>query len=88
MIKKSENMKRIRRYIIVFEQIHNPGDDILDIQIVKLEMYAENITDALNLAWKTVTLDPDKYEIVMAKDVNSRCGRRSTPIECYDGEPF
>jgi hypothetical protein len=29
-----------------------------------------------------------KYEVVMAKDINSRCGRRPTPVECYDGEPF
>lgn len=63
-------LNRINRYIVVFDQPYIPGEDSEDVKTVVVEMYAKNVDDAKEKALKTVTLNPEKYEIVLIKNEN------------------
>lgn len=76
------NCKRIKNYIVDFEMIFKPGDEISDVQFIEIEVYAENIDDAQAKAWQAVTVNPDTYEISSIHSSYSRYSRRISRENC------
>lgn len=68
----ANNVDRINCYIVVFDHRYVPGEDIEDVRTVTIEMYAKSVDDAKDKALKTVTLNPEKYDIVLIKNKSCR----------------
>ena len=61
---------RINSYRVAFEQIRDPGADILDVRCISLDIYAVNVDEAQKKAWAALKVDPEQYEIVLIESMN------------------
>jgi len=64
------NKDLVKKYRVVMEQIPDPGEDIQDVRKIELDIYAVKFEDAVTKAWKTVTVTPDLYEIILIESMN------------------
>lgn len=64
------NMNRINKYRVAFEQIRDPGADILDVRCISMDIYATNVDEAQKKAWAALKVDPEQYEIVLIESMN------------------
>lgn len=58
-------------YEVIFGQIFKPGEDLKDVKDICLNVFATSVNDAIEKAWKTVTIPASDYEIVSVSNRNS-----------------
>ena len=65
-------MKRYAFYTVDIERKWNPDADQkeLPVRTISIQIAAGDITEAMQEAWKAVSVDPNEYEIIA---VNNDC---------------
>jgi len=58
-------------YEVIFEQIFKPGEDLKEVKDLCIHVFASSVTEAIEKAWKTVTIPASDYEIVTVSNRNS-----------------
>ena len=58
-------------YEVIFGQIFKPGEDLKDVKDICLNVFATSVNDAIEKAWKNVTIPASDYEIVSVSNRNS-----------------
>ena len=58
-------------YEVVFEQIFKPGEDLKEVKDLCIHVFASSVTEAIEKAWKTVTIPASDYEIISVSNRNS-----------------
>ena len=57
-------------YEVIFEQIFKPGEDLKEVKDLCVHVFAFSVTEAIEKAWKTVTIPASDYEIVSVSNRN------------------
>ena len=60
----------VHTFHVVFEQIHDPGVDILDVRRVAMDIYASTIEDAQIKAWNILSLDKDEITYLLYTEIH------------------
>lgn len=58
-------------YEVIFGQIFKLGEDLRDVKDICINVFATSVNDAIEKAWKTVTIPNTDYEIVSVSNRNS-----------------
>ena len=70
-----DNKKLYKKYDVAFERScglnHVPADKP-PIDTIHIGLWAENVKNAIDLAWQSVTCSPEQYEIVGVTTDNHR----------------
>lgn len=61
------NGKSYSKYTVIFNEKFVPGEEHSDIHTVVIELFGTGMDDVISKAWQTVTLTPDKFEIVLVE---------------------
>lgn len=72
--KLGNNTSYIHRFEITFEKKFVRGENISDnppVALINIDVYANDIEEAVKIGWQTVTVTPEKFEIARVE----RAGR-------------
>lgn len=73
-------MKKVfHSYRIVFNDIFKQNEDPKTIQTMTVVVWASGLQEAIDAAWKAVTVSPEEYEIVTVVQDDQRYTYASAP---------